>query len=333
MSNTKTSRTGSVVAFLLSGLFIVAAAWLFLNKQYALDQLAVWSYEPSSNVQSISERIGLTDKGEFTFYATKPAIEAQASFNKECPRQEAGSPILGCYTNDDRIYVYDLTNEQLDGMEEVTAAHEMLHAVWYRTSDADKAKLEKSLHDAYAKVTNEELKKRMDYYERTEPGEFYNELHSILGTEVASLGEPLESYYAQFFNRAAVLALHEKYSAVYDALYQRADELYTKMQELSTSIEARSSAYDAAARQLSTDITTFNNKASNGGFTSQTQFNSERFALVRRSQNLEAERQAINNDIVTYNDYYTEYQDISKEIEVLNNSIDSFKQLDQGPSV
>lgn len=333
MSNTKTNRVGAIVAFIISGLFIAAATWLFLNRQYAMDQFSVWTYEPSSAVASIGDRVELTDKGRFIFYATKPELESQEAFNKECPRQETGSPILGCYTTNDRIYVYNLTNEQLEGMEEVTAAHEMLHAVWYRTSASDRAKLTAQLQSAYEKLDDADLKTRMDYYQRTEPGEFANELHSILGSEVGQLGEPLESYYAQFFNRAAVLKLHDQYSSVYTALYERADTLYADMQALATSIETQSDAYDAAATQLTADISSFNSRAQSGAFTSQAQFNNERNALIRRTKALEAQRTEINSNIATYNEYYSEYQDIAKQIEVLNSSIDSFKQIDEAPSV
>lgn len=333
MSSTKTSRVGSVIAFILSGLFIALAVWLFLNRQYVLDQIAVWNYTPSAQIQKINERVSFTDDGEFVFYATKPEVAAQETFNEECPRQEAGSPILGCYTTNDRIYIYDLTNQQLDGMEEVTAAHEMLHAVWYRTSNEEREKLTEQLKQAYAKIDDPALKTRMDYYERTEPGEFANELHSILGTEEASLDESLESYYAQFFNRADVVALHDQYNDVYQGLYSRADELYKTMQELSTTIQTQSSSYDAAAAQLSADITSFNARAQSGAFTSQAQFNAERAALIRRSNALDAQRVAINGNIETYNTYYNEYQEIAKQVEVLNDSLDSYNELDAGPSV
>lgn len=333
MSSTKTSRVGSLVAFGISALFIAAAGWIFFNRQFVLDQLSVWSYEPPSNIASVEERVQFTDKGKFLFYATRPSIETQSNFNKACPRQETGSPILGCYTTDDRIYIYNLTNEQLDGMKEVTAAHEMLHAAWYRTDSAAKDELTAQLKAAYEKINDSELKERMAYYERTEPGEFINELHSILGTEQANLGEPLESYYAQFFNRSTVLGLHAQYNGIYTALYTRADELYSKMDALSNSLNDRSSAYDSAAAQLSADITTFNARARGGTFTSQSQFNAERAQLMQRSNALESDRAGINADIATYNVYYDEYQDISKQIEVLNESIDSFKEIDQAPSV
>lgn len=333
MSSTKSSHKGSLVAFVLSALLIVAAVWMFFNRQQVLDQVSVWSYTPSSDIVTINQNVQFTDKGRFIFYATTPAVAQPEDFNKECPRQETGSPILGCYTNDDHIYIYDITNDKLKGMEEVTAAHEMLHAVWYRTNEADREKLAGQLQAAYEKLEDDKLKDRMSYYERTEPDEIVNELHAILGTEIESLGEPLESYYGQFFNRDAVLKQHQQYSVVYNQLYERADDLYSKMETLSVTIQNRSRNYDVAVTQLSADISSFNRRANSNGFSSQSQFNAERNALLNRTAALDAERDAINGDINLYNKYYAEYQDIAKQIEVLNDSVDSFKQIDEAPSV
>lgn len=333
MSNTKHNVTGSIIALLISGAIIVASAWVFLNRQQVLDAINVWTYHPSSDIAAIEQRAGMTSKGEFTFYATKPEISDASSFNKECPRQEVGNPILGCYTTSDRIYIYNLTDAQLDGMKEVTATHEMLHAIWQRTSDSDKQHLTTLINDAYQKLNDPELKARMDYYQRTEPGEFTNELHSILGTEIPNLGPDLEAYYGQYFNRSEVLALHDKYNSFYTGLTTQASDLYTKMQSLGASIDSRSTAYNQDAAALSADISSFNNRANSGDFSSRSQFESERAALISRSNQLEAERESINNDITTYNQYYNQYQQIAAQIQTLNNSMDSYQSLQKAPSV
>jgi hypothetical protein len=334
MSTSKTSRVGTSIAFVLSVLIVGFAAWLFLNRQMVMDQLAVWSYQPTAAIKELDDKVEFTDKGLFTFYATKPEVTNASEFNGKCPRQETGSPILGCYTSDDHIYVFNVDNPQLDGMKEVTAAHEMLHAVWQRMSPAEQTRVGALVTAAYEKNATPELKQRMAYYQRNEPGAFTNELHSILGTEVANLGPDLDNYYSQYFkNRQVILDLHAKYDAVYTSLYSRADQLYTGMQTLSNSIEARSKTYDSDVAQLTADIDSFNSRANNGGFSSQSQFNSERAALVKRSTQLESERSSINNDITSYNKMYAEYQTIASQIEVLNDSIDSFKALGQTPTV
>ena len=330
----KTSKTRSIIAFTLSVIVIGAAVWLFFNRQYAIDQAMVWSYQPTASIEALDEKVQFTNKGLFTFYATKPVVANSEEFNTKCPRQEAGSPILGCYTPDDRIYVFDVTNEQLEGMKEVTAAHEMLHAVWMRTSDSEKQRLGELLDDAYEKNATPELRERMEYYKRTEPSAITNELHSILGTEVADLGSELDTYYAQYFkNRQLVLDLHANYDTIYKDLNNRAQVLFQEMDTLSDSIQSRSAKYDTDVTQLSSDIGDFNRRAGSGDFDTIAQFNRERAALVARSSQLENERAAINADIASYDVFYQEYETISSQIEVLNNSVDSFKALGETPTV
>jgi hypothetical protein len=332
MSNTNHSALRTVITLFVSALIIGLSVWVFFNRQYLLDSYTNMTYQPSADIAAITERTQLTDKGRFTFYATNPEVLGQESFNQRCPRQEAGSPILGCYTND-RIYMYDVTNERLDGMKEVTAVHEILHAVWTRTNEEEQGRLGAQLRAAYESKADDTLKARMDYYERTEPGQFTNELHAILGTEMSGLGNELEAYYAQFFDRATVLALHSQYNTAYTQLSSRADELFTLMGQLAEMIDETSDAYNSNAQRFSNEVDAFNSRAENGEFASTAQFNAERSQLVARSNQLEADRRAINANIETYNQYYAEYQTISEQIEVLNSSMDSYRTLDEAPSV
>ena len=331
------SSSGNVVVktviFAISLALIAFSTWLFLNRQYVIDTLTIWSYEPTAAVQAVNSRAALTDKGAFYFYATQPVLAEQDEFNTGCPRQEVGNPILGCYTGDGRIYIYNITNEQLDGMEEVTAVHEMLHAVWARMSDTEREGMTSRLMSAYGEITNSDLADRMAYYERTEPGQIANELHSILGTEFTSLSPELEAHYAQYFDRATVLSLFASYNSVYEALYERADTLYAQMEALGTAIEQRLGSYTQQSAQLSADIATFNARATSGGFSSMSQFYAERAVLVGRTDQLEAERVAINADIASYNDMQGEYEQIAGQIELLNDSIDSFTTIEDTPSL
>lgn len=333
MSDKKHSRVGVVVAIAMSVLVFGFAGWLFLNRQYAMDQVSVWAYDAPASVKVIEERVGFSNKGAFYFRATQPEVAEAETFNQDCPRQEPGSPILGCY-NEGRIYIYDISNDQLDGIEEVTAAHEMLHAVWERMSSSEQQRVGSLLRAAYGKLADPDLKERMDYYARTEPGEFENELHSIIGTEVPTVGSELEQYYAQYFtDRQKILELHAKYDTVFKSFYARSEALYAELNALAKSVESRTTQYNTDIAQLSADIDAFNARANNGGFTSAAQFNSERAALVARSNQLESDRDVINAEISSYNTKYEEYQSLSVQIEALNSSIDSIQGLDPAPSL
>jgi len=331
----KRSVAGAIIAGALSIGILAAAGWLVLNRQYAMDQISVWSYTPSSSIQTIDERVDFTANGKFHFYATQPQVDGSDKFNQDCPRQEVGNPILGCYTGEHRIFIYNVENTQLDGIEEVTAAHEMLHAVWERTSPSDQAKIGALIRAEYQKHTDDpELKERMDYYQRTEPGQFINELHSILATETRSLSPELETYYGKYFNdRQKIVDLHDKYDAVFKDLKARSDSLYVELTTLGASIETRTTKYNTDVAQLSADIEAFNGRANSGDFSSISQFNQQRAELITRSNQVDADRAAISGDIDTYNAKYEQYQELSSQIEVLNKSIDSIKDLQPTPSV
>lgn len=330
----KSSPTRSLFGALLSAILLAFAGFLLLNQQYVADQISVWSYEPTSAVQSIEKRIDFTQQGQFYFYTTHPEVDNSDKFNADCPRQEVGSPILGCYVMG-RIYVYDVQNDQLDGIEEVTAAHETLHSVWDRMNDKEQARIGKLLKDVYVKLdSGSELTQRMAYYERTEPGQFTNELHSILGTEVKNLSPELEVYYAKYFNdRQAIVSLHDSYDALFKSLKAQSDTLYAELTTIGAEIEFRSTAYSANVQQLSADIASFNARAQSGDFETTSQFNAERSRLVARSNTLDSERQSITSTIEAYNSKYATYQKISTQIETLNESIDSIKDLEPAPSV
>lgn len=333
MSDKKHNRSSVIAAAIVSVVIFAFAGWLLLNKQFVIDQVSIWSYEAPANVIALEDRIDFSDQGKFYFRTTHPKLTGSDEFNVGCPRQETGSPILGCYT-EGRIYIYDITNEKLDGIEEVTAAHEMLHAVWERMSDTEQQRIGKLLRAAYANIDNPDLTERMDYYNRTEPGEFENELHSIIGTEVGNLGAELDTYYAKFFkDRQKVLDFHTKYSAVFKDLQTRSENLYNELVVIGKSIEKRSAQYSIDVATLSSDIEAFNTKADKGEFNSMSQFNSERAALVARTNQLDADRIAINNDIKTYKEKYAEYQELGTQIESLNKSLDSIKDLAPAPSV
>jgi hypothetical protein len=318
----------------VSSLFILAfAGWLFFNQQYAKDQLSVWAYQIPANVKTVEDRIELTRTGSFYFRTSQPTLAGADTFNQDCPRQEVGSPVLGCYAKG-RIYIYNIQNDQLDGIKEVTAAHEMLHAVWERMSPSDQKKIGSLLRTEYAKLIKSDLKDRMDYYARTEPGEFENELHSIIGTEVKDINPELEQYYARLFeNRGAVLALHEKYDSVFRSLRAQSDSLFAELMTLGTNIEVRSTQYNADVASLSADIEDFNGRAGGGSFSSIAQFNGERSTLMARSNQLEADRAAINNDIAAYNVKYNQYQKLSIQIESIKKSIGIIGDLEPAPSL
>lgn len=332
MSQTKRGKLGSITAWVVACMAIILTVLVIFNRQYILDQIAAWGFRPSVAIQSLADRSGMDDGGKFYFYASQPVIDDAAEFNRVCMQSEEKTAVLGCYA-DGRIYIYNVTNKQLDGIQEVTAAHEMLHAAYVRLSEDERTRLNTLLENEYKKLQNDNtLSERLGYYARTEPGERDNELHSIIGTEVASLSPDLETYYKQYFaNRGKVVALFNQYNAIFTDLQNKADQLSSQLSNLATTINAEVAAYNADISALNTDIATFNARAKQGDFASEGAFEAERSALVARSDTLSQTRTTINNDIARYNQLRSDLEAIASQSEALNKSIDST--LAPAPSV
>ena len=320
---TSYSRRNRIIGSIVSLFIITLSAWIFFNSQYIYDLYSFWNYNLSSAVADISTRADLTKAGQFYLYASDTTIEDASNFNTSCKQQESGNAILGCYSNN-KIYIYNVNNSELDGIKEVTAAHEMFHAVWQRQSDSEKTRISTLLQAAYDKNVTPELKTRMDYYNRNEKGQFYNELHSILGTEIPNLGPELEAYYSKYFiDRTKIVGLYANYNKVFEGLATKSKALYDELTSLGQTIDSMESSYNKEVATLNANIITFNNKADNGGFSTTAEFNSERNKLVVRINNVQSEEKDISTRVNTYNQKYKDYQALIVRSQTITRSIDS----------
>ncbi len=315
---------GSIVSVAILLVSLGTAVLLLLNRQYIIDQISVFQFKPTDQIASIAKRAGMNGNGTFLFYAAHPAIEDATDFNQKCGQKEASTAILGCYNGQD-IYIYNVTDERLDGIREVTAAHEMLHAAYARLSDSERNQLNTLLTAEYEKLKNDkDFAERMAFYDRTEPGERDNELHSIIGTEVGSIGGELEKYYQKYFqDRGAIVTLHQKYGAIFSDLQKRGDEISSELTSLGKSIEQNSLQYNADVTKLNQDIDSFNARANGGGFVTGAEFQAVRSELVARAGQLEVKRSAINVSITRYNQLRDELATVASESDALNRSINS----------
>lgn len=302
---------------------IGAAAWVVLNRQFLIDQVTVWQYQPTDQIAQLATDAKMSDRGRFLFYASEPRLDGTQAFNEACKRQEEGNAILGCYTNG-RVFVYDVKDERLDGVKEVTAAHEMLHAAYDRLSSGERQALAVELEAAYKSVTNDALAKRMEYYARTEPGQRANELHSILATEFDTLPDALEEYYQNYFtDRKAVVALHGQYSDKFASLADNTATLRTQLETLSSEIAAESKQYEEAITVLNGRIENFNARAGAGSFASREQFSAERSMLMQEADALTQRRASINTKVDEYERLRLQYNGLVDESNSMQQALDS----------
>lgn len=325
MSNLKQRNLSVFLVKLVVTMVCFGAAWmLFVNRQYVVDQVSVWQYQPTSPIASLAERSGMSGQGKFYFYASRPTLETAETFNKECDRKEEKTAILGCY-NGQNIYIYNVTDSKLDGIREVTAAHEMLHSAYDRLNNTEKQTLSKLLAQEYQKLkTDKTFADRIAFYDRTEPDQRDNELHSIIGTEVSSISSELEQYYARYFvDRSKVVTLHAKYARVFEQLQNKSDNLANELTQLSDEIKQETEAYNQAVADLNKAIETFNSQAQNGGFADEETFQRERSLLIERADRLDERRTAINDNIDHYEALRQELAALATQSAALNRSIDS----------
>ncbi len=325
MSGTSQSRGLRFFAsFVKFAIFVVALLQVYAYRQFFIDQFTLLSYAPSTMVTDLAERAGMSEGGVRLFYVSQPSIEDAQRFNQDCGRKEAAVAILGCYDGRN-IFIYNVTDPRLDGIREVTAAHEMLHAAYVRLNGSEKARINALIETEFTRLkTDKDLAERMAFYARTEPGERDNELHSVIGTEVASVSPELEKYYERYFtSRKLVVALHQKYSSVFADLQARGDVISAQLTRLSQEIQAESAAYNSGVATLNSDIAAFNARAHSGGFGSEAEFQRERAGLLARITQLDAQRDAINNKVAQYNALQQELAGIASQSAALNDSIDS----------
>jgi len=330
----KSEKQRGWVARLVVLLVILAlGAAIYLNLTTISDQVRAWMFHPSSAVASLDSQLDLTPTAQRIFYASTPSIEGASTLDKTCPQLEVGNPILGCYAGG-AIHIYNITNQQLAGIQQVTAAHELLHAIWERLPQSERNSLGTLLMAEYKKLNDPELESRMDYYQREEPGEMTNELHSILGTEYPNLGSELESHYAKYFkNRAKIVSYNSQYKSVFNNLNSQVSSMQADLNQELTNINTAEVQYQKDLATLTSDINDFNRRANNGYFTSESQFQSERASLVKRSNQLDAEAANINAQVDDYNSKLTTYNQLLNKLKGLNDSLQRIPSVEGAPSV
>jgi len=321
------------LALVLNVAIIGSGVWALTNQQRIVDQIVVWQFEPSSNVEQYVAGSGMSDEGKFLFYASQPTIQSNPTFNSTCSNVEENFGVLGCYFPSQKsIYLFDVTDDRLAGIEEVVATHEMLHAAWDRTSASERARLTELLEAEAARMKDDpEFSTTLEFYAKTEPGQRSNELHSIIGTEFSELGPELEEHYSQYFtDRATVVTLHEKSNAVFTAQQDASKKLVVELDSLRASIDNDYESYNSGYDSLNRDIDSFNGRADNGDFSSVEEFNNERASLINRQNSLNALYDAIDANVATYDDMVTQLEALNAMISELNKSINIEPRTDSG---
>lgn len=303
---------------------VIAAALLVWHYSDFISDVAIGMfYQPEAEIADVIEHIDLTDSGSRILRASRPELQPAASFNQSCPSVSAETSTLGCYYHR-QIYVYDIDNEELEGIKEAVLAHELLHAIWDRMSDGERNDLEPVLRQIYAE-NEPELSEHMSSYETED---YVDELHSVIGTQLDSskLGSKLREHYAKYFNNIdRIVSYFNAYDELLTGQRKLANQMYDEIQSLKAEIDSRSAAYTAENEKLSADIDDYNARAAIGYSTlaERNALENERNQLINRQNLQQQEYEALSSLVDTANQKVAEYNQLVDHLGELMRSVDS----------
>jgi uncharacterized protein YukE len=229
--------------------------------QELIDGVRLIGYEPPPEIAAMAAKTMMTDVAKRIFYVNQPTIENRKLSLNLCKSSEH-TIVLGCYVTTKGIFLQSVTDPRLDGVMEVTAAHEMLHAAYQRMSLWQQSQLNQKLRSALAQLQNPRILKLIDAYNQQDPSSVDSELHSMLGTEVRALTSELEAHYRQYFtDRSQVVALSERYEGVFTAirnktktLNQQLTSLRSELNRLGTQVKQQAQAVESERSDLKAAI-------------------------------------------------------------------------------
>jgi hypothetical protein len=227
------SRFVSLVVLLVVGLLAYSQA------QHIIDWVRMHGYQPPAAVAAVADQTTMTAAARHLFYLNRPDFQDKTTFRKSCPNYEA-TIVIGCYRQGEQgIFVLKVDDPRLSGVEQVTAAHEMLHAAYNRLNFKDRKTINGWL-ESYARdqLTDARIKATLQNYQKTEPGEQDNEMYAIFGTEIDGLPATLEQHYAKYFsNRHTVVKFANSYQSAFASRQQQVKQYDDNLNTMSAKIK------------------------------------------------------------------------------------------------
>lgn len=305
-------------------LVILAASALAWTKQQSIeDWWKLRNYTPPASVKTLAAEDSMTAKSKHILYVNHPQLVSSIStFRKDCPQDEQ-TIVLGCYhTPQDGIYVYNVQDSRLDGIQLVTLAHEMLHAAYGRLSTKDKNYVDGLLNDYYTHdVKDQRIIDTINAYKQSEPNDVVDEMHSVFGSEIPNLPNALEQYYKQYFsNRSVVTAFADKYQAEFTGRISQVGIYDQQLSNLKQQINGEEQSLNTQLSQINADRSRLDSLQSLGQYmaynASVDDFNYE----VSTYNNGVAKLQ---RDISSYNSLVDSRNSIANDLRSLDSSIDT----------
>lgn len=311
-----------LLPYLVLVALVAVGGTLWVNRDYLQDQLTLRGYEPSVEISALADDTAMTEYGRRLFLVNKPQLEGKIAFNEACRDLGEEAAVLGCYKgNRQGIFIFDVTDSRLHGVEQVTAAHEMLHQAYERLDSDTRSHVGKLLDDFYRNgLEDESIKSKIAIYE-DDGSDLTNEMHSIFGTEVKDLPAELEDYYRQYFaDRQKVVAFRDASNAGFERYRnqiveydRRLDQLRQEIDSMEVELKAEAAELKSAKATLDADLAAGRVQKYNAGVAPYNAL------VVQYNRDLAA----VNRSIEEYNRLVQERNAVSVQVSELNKALDS----------
>lgn len=239
------TATQRIKRLLIVSIFAIGAAvGVRIAAQPVRDWVILRSFEPTASVEQLAKDTTMTDSARRVFFINRPEVLDRSEFNQHCQGTGEQTIILGCYHSPQQgIFVFKVTEPELNGVEQVTAAHEMLHAAYDRLSRSERTRVDTMLTDYYKnQLKDERILRTIELYKKSEPADLVNEMHSIFGTEITNLPADLQKYYSQYFSdRSQVTHFAAQYQQAFTRRQQQIDNYDAQLTQLELQIKSNQS--------------------------------------------------------------------------------------------
>jgi uncharacterized protein YdcH (DUF465 family) len=301
-------------------LWAIVPALLLVRWQakYVGDSIQLARYTPPPEVAELAQQTHMSEDGRRAFYLTTPTIEAKKEGLNFCANHGTEKTvILGCFVSSKGIFIQKVTDARLAGTMQVTAAHEMLHAVYHNhLSDGERYELDQELQRVFDEMNNPRLKKLIQIYRDRSPRQVSSELHSFLGTEVSKLSPKLEQHYARYFvDRSTVVAMAQKNEQTFTKIVDKAEKIDRQLKAMRTNLDNREQSVKdqgASIEQQRRALEQIKNPD---------EYNSRLVGFNQQVNSYNSQVQVLRQEIATYNRLVNSYNALSSEEKSLNESL------------
>lgn len=317
-------------------LFLFALWLMGFGLPTLMEELPLWLNPPSAEITRLTIATAMTPEATRLFYRQTPAIEPKPVFAQSCSKiNHAAEELvaLGCFRSSTqfgrfisgKIYIQSITDARFDGIMEVTAAHEMLHAVYVGLSKSEQKKLGDRLEQAALRIKDTRLAGVLKRYKDTDRELYRNELHSHLGTELGNLGDNvLEKHYSRYFtDRKKVVALTQKSQTAFRELDDKAQALKTELDTLEANLKADKQSIKKADQALLTDQQNLDSLQSSLMMLKDQADDSSGENFTSLAEQFENTKSNYNAQVQDYNAQIQTHQD---RVDTFNQKVDEYKQ-------